>query len=259
MGRNKLTPQEIELKKVVASNLNELLNKTTKKKIDIHREYGIPNSSISDYFKGKSLPSEENVIKLANFFNVNTYDIDPRMKVSDFTFNNDKMRMSLLNKYEKLNTENKKKVVDYADNKLKDQKRQQNKIHPINENDNTYYVDVLGSVSAGTGEWLTDEQHEEVMVNNEPPAHDFALRVNGDSMTPTFSDGQIIYVNKIYDTDEVRNNQFVIAELNGNSYVKKIVFDNNRKDCQLISLNKEYNPINVTKDDDFKIVGLVVI
>lgn len=257
MGRNKLTPQEIELKKVIASNLNELLNKTTKKKIDIHREYGIPNSSISDYFKGKSLPSEENVIKLANFFNVNTYDIDPRMKVSDF--NNDKLRMSLLSKYEKLNTENKKKVVDYADNKLKDQKRQQNKIHPINENDYTYYVDVLGSVSAGTGEWLTDEQHEEVMVNNEPPAHDFALRVNGDSMTPTFSDGQIIYVNKIYDTDEVRNNQFVIAELNGNSYVKKIVFDNNRKDCQLISLNKEYNPINVTKDDDFKIVGLVVI
>lgn len=257
MGRNKLTPQEIELKKVVASNLNELLNKTTKKKIDIHREYGIPNSSISDYFKGKSLPSEENVIKLANFFNVNTYDIDPRMKVSDF--NNDELRMSLLSKYEKLNTENKKKVVDYADNRLKDQKRQQNKIHPINENDNTYYVDVLGSVSAGTGEWLTDEQHEEVMVNNEPPAHDFALRVNGDSMTPTFSDGQIIYVNKIYDTEEVRNNQFVIAELNGNSYVKKIVFSNNKEDCQLISLNKEYNPINVTKDDDFKIVGLVVI
>lgn len=257
MGRNKLTPQEIELKKVVASNLNELLNKTTKKKIDIHREYGIPNSSISDYFKGKSLPSEENVIKLANFFNVNTYDIDPRMKVSDF--NNDKLRMSLLSKYEKLNTENKKKVVDYADNKLKDQKRQQNKIHPINENDNTYYVDVLGSVSAGTGEWLTDEQHEEVMVNNEPPAHDFALRVNGDSMTPIFSDGQIIYVNKIYDTEEVRNNQFVIAELNGDSYVKKIVFDDNRKNCRLISLNKKYADIEIKKSDDFKIVGVVII
>lgn len=257
MGRNKLTPQEIELKKVVASNLNELLNKTTKKKIDIHREYGIPNSSISDYFKGKSLPSEENVIKLANFFNVNTYDIDPRMKVSDF--NNDKLRMSLLSKYEKLNTENKKKVVDYADNKLKDQKRQQNKIRPINENDNTYYVDVLGSVSAGTGEWLTDEQHEEVMVNNEPPAHDFALRVNGDSMTPTFSDGQIIYVNKIYDTEEVRNNQFVIAELNGDSYVKKIVFDDDRKNCRLISLNKRYADIEIKKSDDFKIVGVVII
>lgn len=258
MGRNKLTPQEIELKKVVASNLNELLNKTTKKKIDIHREYGIPNSSISDYFKGKSLPSEENVIKLAKFFNVNTYDIDPRMKVSDFTFNNDKLRTSLLTKYEKLNAENKKKVVDYADNRLKDQMRQ-SKIHPINENDGTYYVNVLGSVSAGTGEWLTDEQHDEVTVNNEPPVHDFALRVNGDSMTPTFSDGQIIYVNKIYDTEEVRNNQFVIAELNGDSYVKKIVFDNDRKNCRLISLNKKYADIEIKKSDDFKIVGVVII
>lgn len=258
MGRNKLTPQEIELKKIVAANLNELLNKTTKKKIDIHREYGIPNSSLSDYFKGKSLPSEENVIKLAKFFNVNTYDIDPRMKVSDFTFNNDKMRMSLLNKYEKLNTENKKKVVDYADNRLKDQMRQ-SKVHPINENDNTYYVDVLGAVSAGTGEWLTDEQHEEVMVNNEPPAHDFALRVNGDSMTPAFSDGQIIYVNKIYDTEEVRNNQFVIAELNGDAYVKKIVFDDDKKNCRLISLNKKYADIEIKKSDDFKIVGVVII
>lgn len=257
MGRNRLTPQEIALKKIVSSNLNNLLNGSAKRKIDIHRELEIPKSTVSDYFSGKTLPSEENVNKLAKFFNVNTYDIDPRMKVSDF--NNDELRMSLLSKYEKLNTENKKKVVDYADNRLKDQKRQQNKIHPINENDNTYYVDVLGSVSAGTGEWLTDEQHEEVTVNNEPPAHDFALRVNGDSMTPTFSDGQIIYVNKIYDTEEVRNNQFVIAELNGDSYVKKIVFDDNRKNCRLISLNKKYADIEIKKSDDFKIVGVVII
>ena len=257
MGRNRLTPQEIALKKIVSSNLNNLLNGSAKRKIDIHRELEIPKSTVSDYFSGKTLPSEENVNKLAKFFNVNTYDIDPRMKVSDF--NNDELRMSLLSKYEKLNTENKKKVVDYADNRLKDQKRQQNKIHPINENDNIYYVDVLGSVSAGTGEWLTDEQHEEVTVNNEPPAHDFALRVNGDSMTPTFSDGQIIYVNKIYDTEEVRNNQFVIAELNGDSYVKKIVFDDNRKNCRLISLNKKYADIEIKKSDDFKIVGVVII
>ncbi|MFR0551050.1 LexA family transcriptional regulator [Ligilactobacillus salivarius] len=258
MPRTELTPQDKEYKKVISATLNELLQLSGKKQIDITRQTGIPASTLTGYFKGTRLPSPVNVQKLADFFNVLKSDVDPRFKKISES-DTDGLRIRLLSKYEKLNTENKKKVVDYADNKLKDQKRQQNKIHPINENDNTYYVDVLGSVSAGTGEWLTDEQHEEVMVNNEPPAHDFALRVNGNSMTPTFSDGQIIYVNKIYDTEEVRNNQFVIAELNGNSYVKKIVFDNNRKDCQLISLNKEYNPINVTKDDDFKIVGLVVI
>ncbi|WP_241690430.1 S24 family peptidase [Ligilactobacillus salivarius] len=131
--------------------------------------------------------------------------------------------------------------------------------YSINDKDNTYTIEVLGSVSAGTGEWLTDEQYDEVMVNNEPPAHDFALRVNGDSMTPTFSDGQIIYVNKIYDTEEVRNNQFVIAELNGDAYVKKIVFDDDKKNCRLISLNKKYADIEIKKSDDFKIVGVVII
>lgn len=257
MGRNKLTPQEIALKKVVSSNLNNLLNNSTKKKIDINRELGIPKSTVSDYFSGKTLPSEENVIKLAKFFNVNTYDIDPRMKVSDF--NNDKLRMSLLAKYEKLNTDNKKKVVEYADNRLKDQIRQENNIYSINDKDNTYTIEVLGSVSAGTGEWLTDEQHEKVTVNNEPPVHDFALRVNGDSMTPMFADGQIIYVNRIYDTEEVRNNQIVISVLNGDSYVKKIVFDDNRQSCKLVSLNKKYADIEIKKNDDFKIVGVVII
>lgn len=258
MPRTELTPQDKEYKKVISATLNELLQLSGKKQIDITRQTGIPASTLTGYFKGTRLPSPVNVQKLADFFNVLKSDVDPRFKKISES-DTDGLRIRLLSKYEKLNTENKKKVVDYADNKLKDQKRQQNKIHPINENDNTYYVDVLGSVSAGTGEWLTDEQHEEVMVNNEPPAHDFALRVNGDSMTPTFSDGQIIYVNKIYDTEEVRNNQFVIAELNGDSYVKKIVFDNDRKNCRLISLNKRYADIEIKKSDDFKIVGVVII
>ncbi|ABD99057.1 LexA family transcriptional regulator [Ligilactobacillus salivarius] len=258
MPRTELTPQDKEYKKVISATLNELLQLSGKKQIDITRQTGIPASTLTGYFKGTRLPSPVNVQKLADFFNVLKSDVDPRFKKISES-DTDGLRIRLLSKYEKLNTENKKKVVDYADNKLKDQKRQQNKIHPINENDNTYYVDVLGSVSAGTGEWLTDEQHEEVMVNNEPPAHDFALRVNGDSMTPIFSDGQIIYVNKIYDTEEVRNNQFVIAELNGDSYVKKIVFDDNRKNCRLISLNKKYADIEIKKSDDFKIVGVVII
>lgn len=153
----------------------------------------------------------------------------------------------------------KRKVIDFSKSQLSEQTKEENKVHSIIETDSVYYVDVLGAVSAGTGEWLTDEQHEEVMVNNEPPEHDFALRVNGDSMIPLFSDGQIIYVNRIDDLDMVRNEQIVVAELNGDAFVKKIVFDNNRKDCQLISLNKEYKPINVAENDEFKVVGLVVL
>ena len=258
MPRTELTPQDKEYKKIISATLNELLQLSGKKQIDITRQTGIPASTLTGYFKGTRLPSPVNVQKLADFFNVLKSDVDPRFKkISEE--NNDGLKIRLLTKYEKLNIENKKKVVDYADKRLKEQLRTENKIHSIVENDNTYYVDVLGAVSAGTGEWLTDEQHEEITVNNEPPMHDFALRVNGDSMIPAFSDGQIIYVNKIYDTEEVRNNQFVIAELNGDAYVKKIVFDDDKKNCRLISLNKKYADIEIKKSDDFKIVGVVII
>lgn len=256
MGRNKLTPQEIELKKVVSQNLNDLLSKTTSKKIDVHRQLNIPQSTVSDYFSGKTLPSEENIVKLARFFNVNPYDIDPRMVKGNVI--NDKLRVKLLTTFDDLNDKNKRKVVDYADTQLKDQWREEN-IHSINELQRTYTVDVLGAVSAGTGEWLDEEQHNHVAVSEQPPVYDFAVQVNGDSMEPMFADGQIIYVKRVEGTEEVRDNQIVIAELNGNAYVKKIAFDGDRDSCRLISLNKKYTDIIVKPEDSFKVIGVVVI
>ena len=58
---------------------------------------------------------------------------------------------------------------------------------------------------------------------------------------------------------ENRDNQIVIAELNGNAYVKKIAFDGDRNSCRLISLNKKYADIIVKSDDSFKVIGVVVI
>ncbi|WP_304402260.1 helix-turn-helix transcriptional regulator [Lactobacillus intestinalis] len=80
MGRSNLTPSEIKAKKTISANLNTLLLKSGKKKIDIQRETKIPRSTVSDYFSGKTLPSEENVEKLSKVFDVSVSDIDPRYK-----------------------------------------------------------------------------------------------------------------------------------------------------------------------------------
>ena len=80
MGRSNLTPSEKKKKKTISANLNTLLLKSGKKKIDIQRETKIPRSTISDYFSGKTLPSEENVEKLSKVFDVSVSDIDPRYK-----------------------------------------------------------------------------------------------------------------------------------------------------------------------------------
>lgn len=78
MPRSGLTPQEKELKPIIASALNNLLLMSGKKKVGIHRSCGIPASTLSDYFAGRTLPTPENVDKLAKFFRVSKEEIDPR-------------------------------------------------------------------------------------------------------------------------------------------------------------------------------------
>lgn len=80
MARTELTPQDIEYKKIISSKLQSLLQKSGKKQIDITRQVNIPASTLTGYFKGTRLPSPENVEKLAKFFNVENYEIDPRFK-----------------------------------------------------------------------------------------------------------------------------------------------------------------------------------
>lgn len=53
------------------------------------------------------------------------------MRATDSNYN--ELQMTLLTKYKKLNVDRKKKVVDYAEVQLKDQMRQQNKVHSIND------------------------------------------------------------------------------------------------------------------------------
>lgn len=78
MPRFGLTPQEIELKKVISARLNALLAKTPYKKADVVRQTGISESTVYDYFNGKTLPSPESIEKLARFFHVDKEQLDPR-------------------------------------------------------------------------------------------------------------------------------------------------------------------------------------
>lgn len=82
MGRNSLTPSELKAKKIISANLNDLLLKSGKKKIELQRETNIPRSTISDYFGGRTLPSTANLAKIAKAFKVSVGDIDPRYGLS---------------------------------------------------------------------------------------------------------------------------------------------------------------------------------
>ena len=108
--------------------------------------------------------------------------------------------------------------------------------------------------SAGTGSFLDGEEYTEIEVGEEVPATtDFGIRISGDSMEPQFINGQIVWVQQ---QESLMNGEIGIFFLNGDAYCKKL--QDNKEGLFLISLNKKYDPIPVSKEASFKIFGKVV-
>lgn len=77
-GRGKYTPNDIEIIKRISVNINELLNRTRTKQVELSKHTGIPTSTLTGYVKCTSMPNPGNVQKIADFFNVEKSAVDPR-------------------------------------------------------------------------------------------------------------------------------------------------------------------------------------
>lgn len=256
--------------KNTADRLKQLMSEKNLKQVDILNmskpfqkslDISMGKSTLSQYVSGKQSPDQPRLYLLAKTLDVSEpwlmgFDVDRSRKLEDTLKKSDETSTKLIEIYEQLNSDRKHNVYNYATNQLDKQK---NAYSSSLLGENKHLVYIYGAVSAGTGEYIPqdDDKPEKVIVEGAVPDHDFAVRVNGDSMEPVFNDGQIIYVNKL-DNTEVRNNQFVIAELNGEFFVKKLHIDDTGN-IKLISLNKKYSDIEIHDFDDFIIQGVVII
>lgn len=112
----------------------------------------------------------------------------------------------------------------------------------------------LQPASAGTGQWLDDDVSEEMEVDDSVPANaEFGVRLAGDSMSPRFADGQIVWARK---AETAENGEIVLCVLNNQGYCKKLHRDEHG--VALLSLNPRYKPIYVSEADEFRIMGCVV-
>lgn len=256
------SPQDKENKQFFSARFNELLSLHNKKQVDVHRDLNIPKSTITGYVKGTSLPTMGNLQKIADYFGVLKSDIDLRFKNKDDA-SDDGLEFHLLSNFSKLQKNRQQNVVAYSSNQLKEQLQEENaKVISIKEVKDRYQteypVELLGYVSAGTGEYLQDWKPEEILVDNTPDKYDYALKINGNSMEPLFADGQIIFVIEV--TNESLfdlSNRIVVADLNGEAYVKKLVV--RHYELRLVSLNKDYEDKIITEDDAFYVRGIVVL
>lgn len=110
------------------------------------------------------------------------------------------------------------------------------------------------SASAGTGNFLDSEFVEEILVPETDEAYqaDYVISVSGDSMKPTYCDGDKVFVKRCNNVDKGNIGIFVV---NGNVYIKE------QGNCELISHNKLYDTVRLNEYDSVyccgKVIGIV--
>lgn len=124
----------------------------------------------------------------------------------------------------------------------------------ISMNDGTFKaVKILGSVNAGTPEEIMDDYLGLLQAKVDNVDNYFYLEVNGDSMSPTFEDGDYVLV-KFQRTAE--NNAVVVAGLNGSEATVKR-YKKIGEEQFLFSDNTKYDPIKLSEELNPYIVGVV--
>ena len=109
--------------------------------------------------------------------------------------------------------------------------------------------------SAGTGMFLTDgadaaDQQRVFLKNSKEVRHtDAVITVSGNSMFPTFCDGDELMVEY---TSQIKEGEIGIFVVNGEGYVKEYRQDG------LHSHNPQYKTIRPTQGDDFRCIGRVL-
>ncbi|EZY70807.1 LexA family transcriptional regulator [Staphylococcus aureus] len=232
--------------------LKQIMSERKISQSELSRRTGIGRNSISDYLNGKYEAKQDKVFELAKVLNVNEawlmgFDISKNRKIE----NND-----ITSIYNKLTPPRQSNVLKYATNQLEEQN---------NDSDdnlvdfNSYIqekseVDIYGCASAGIGERLYNEPISKEFVRGYVPAHDIALKVNGDSMEPLFKNGQIIFIEKSH---TIKDGQIGVFIINGDAYVKKVYVEDNR--LTLVSLNKKYKDLHFYDNESVRLVGKVIL
>lgn len=249
VGRDKLTPLELEMRLKIAGELNRLKNEKKLTQQDIVKESGISQSTLSQYFSGKRLPSKTNSKKLADFFKVPIEQIDPRLNTAASSLKSETAQ-KIDEIVSKLKPEPyQKNVLNFAKGQLVEQRALE--VHDIVVEYVAYnYYDQ--PVSAGTGQYLNEVQIETIQLPVKVDA-DFVCPIYGDSMEPDYKSGDYVFVKL---TVELPSGTVGVFDYEGEAYIKQLVIEKDK--AYLRSFNKKYKDIPINSGSDFRIIGKVV-
>lgn len=237
---------------------------------DLSKLTGYSQNTISNHENGNRSLDEDNIKTYAAALGLTSDDLFDALDIKN-SFESEIMSVdkqqtkidNTLDVLKHLEEQRQIKVYNFAKHQLDEQRRLQtnNKVIVMMPTKSTT-VEIAGKLSAGGGTYNDKNCVETVEVGSTPSHYDLAFQVTGDSMYPTFEDGEIVFVKE---TNDVYNGQIGAVEINGEAFIKKMYLEGNR--LRLVSLNADvdkngnrlYPDFYSDELDDLYIIGRVII
>ncbi len=223
-----------------SNKLKDLRLKAGYSQKDVYEHFKIPQSTFSSWEVGKSEPSGEMLIKLCNFYKcdmIKEFSSDEDLNYKEW---------SVIEKYRSLDDCGKKHIdyeLDRECARIKEMNRiksgvntESSKIIPVRLINYYYRL-----ASAGTGQIIFDMPPTKRIEIPDLPEYrkaDYAIGVSGNSMEPTYYDGDTLLVEM---TEEIEIGEIGIFSVNNECFVKKLGKN------ELISLNPDCDNISLNE------------
>ncbi|MGT2801011.1 repressor [Streptococcus satellite phage Javan292] len=240
----------------IGSKIRQYRKQSGMTQTDLADKLHTSKQTISKYEKGIIKANQDVLFKLVTIFNVSVDDFFPT-ETSLATTSPDAKNgtvQAINDKVVQLHPERQEIVLEVATEQLKEQEEEAREIHePLA----LYSTKAITELAAGLGYSYDDNDIRTVQVEEEPPRHDIASIVNGDSMLPDYENGDIVYLK---DTGfSSYSGQVCAVAINDKSYLKKVYTEDN---ClRLVSINPKYDDIIIdfppSADTHIKIYAVV--
>ena len=192
---------------------------------------GVSKQAYFKWEKGLSKPTKANIAKLEKILKVPTGYLSED-EISSL--------------YKQLTEPNQEKAITYVRDLVSSQK-----VISIAEKRSEYRV--YEKLSAGIGASVYGDLDYDVVYYNEELPHDFASWVDGNSMEPTYKNGEVALIRETgFDYDGA-----VYAVVwDSQTYIKKVYRE--EEGLRLVSINKDYPDKFAPFDENPRVIGKIV-
>ena len=213
------------------------------KQSEVSKATGIKITTLSNYENNVSTPNEQNLYKLMDTLKCDANYLFEWEEQENINISYSEKQKII--KYRELDDHGKQMVDTVLE-------LEHNRCVALPEERSIIYLPKsMLRASAGSGNWLDEQQLVTVAVLDTPAARkaNLIIEVDGDSMEPLYKNGDNVLVST---AAEVQIGDIGIFIADGNGYIKKLGED------RLVSVNPKYKDIIPTENSNYRCVGKVL-